>query len=138
MLATTQNGPDSIRLPCLPERFPGRIKQTQAKVVKSQIIDSQRQTFNDCTAYSFALCPLNIYTFSRCPAVAFFCAPGMDAYIVVDADLSKFFDRVNHDILIDRLKKRMSDTGVIRLVRAYLNAGIMDDRVVIEQHVGTP
>ncbi|WP_426178413.1 reverse transcriptase domain-containing protein, partial [Massilia sp. TWR1-2-2] len=40
--------------------------------------------------------------------------------VVVDVDLSKFFDRVNHDILIDRLRKRVDDSGVIRLVRAYL------------------
>jgi group II intron reverse transcriptase/maturase len=58
--------------------------------------------------------------------------------IVVDVDLSKFFDRVNHDILIDRLRKRVSDAGVIRLVRAYLNAGIMDGGVVAERQEGTP
>ena len=58
--------------------------------------------------------------------------------IVVDVDLSKFFDRVNHDILIDRLRKRVNDAGVIRLVRAYLNAGIMDGGVVIERGEGTP
>ena len=58
--------------------------------------------------------------------------------VVVDVDLEKFFDRVNHDILIDRLKKRIDDAGVIRLVRAYLNAGIMDGGVVIERHLGTP
>jgi len=58
--------------------------------------------------------------------------------IVVDVDLSKFFDHVNHDILIDRLRKRVNDTGVIRLVRAYLNAGIMDGGVVIERVEGTP
>ena len=58
--------------------------------------------------------------------------------IVVDVDLSKFFDRVNHDILIDRLSKRVNDAGVIRLVRAYLNAGIMDGGVVIERVEGTP
>jgi len=62
-----------------------------------------------------------------------------DGYrIVVDVDLSKFFDRVNHDILIDRLSKRVNDTGVIRLVRAYLNAGIMDGGVVVERAEGTP
>lgn len=57
---------------------------------------------------------------------------------VVDVDLSKFFDRVNHDILIDRLRKRVNDAGVIRLVRAYLNAGIMDGGVVVERDEGTP
>lgn len=58
--------------------------------------------------------------------------------IVVDVDLEKFFDRVNHDILIDRLSKRVNDAGIIRLVRAYLNAGIMDSGVVMERHEGTP
>lgn len=59
-------------------------------------------------------------------------------HIVVDVDLSKFFDRVNHDILMDRLSKRVNDAGVLRLVRAYLNAGIMDGGVVIERVEGTP
>ena len=58
--------------------------------------------------------------------------------VVVDVDLAKFFDRANHDILIDRLKRRIEDAGVIRLVRAYLNAGIMDGGVVVERHLGTP
>jgi RNA-directed DNA polymerase len=58
--------------------------------------------------------------------------------VVVDVDLAKFFDRVNHDILIDRLGKRTGDAGVIRLVRAYLNAGIMDGGVAVERHMGTP
>lgn len=58
--------------------------------------------------------------------------------VVVDVDLEKFFDRVNHDILIDRLSKRIEDTGVIRLIRAYLNSGIMSDGVVQERHRGTP
>lgn len=58
--------------------------------------------------------------------------------IVVDVDLEKFFDRVNHDILIDRLQKRIPDAGIIRLIRAYLNSGIMDGGVVIERHEGTP
>jgi RNA-directed DNA polymerase len=57
---------------------------------------------------------------------------------VVDVDLSKFFDRVNHDILIDRLGKRVKDAGIIRLVRAYLNAGIMNGGVVLERGEGTP
>jgi len=58
--------------------------------------------------------------------------------VVVDVDLAKFFDRVNHDILIDRLKRRIDDAGVIRLIRAYLNAGIMDGGVMLERHMGTP
>lgn len=58
--------------------------------------------------------------------------------VVVDVDLSKFFDRVNHDILMDRLNKRISDTAVLRLIRAYLNAGIMDGGVVAARQMGTP
>jgi RNA-directed DNA polymerase len=58
--------------------------------------------------------------------------------VVVDVDLEKFFDRVNHDILIDRLQKRLDDVGVIRLIRAYLNSGIMDCGMVQQRHQGTP
>jgi RNA-directed DNA polymerase len=58
--------------------------------------------------------------------------------VVVDVDLEKFFDRVNHDILIDRLRKRVRDGGVIRLVRAYLRSGIMDGGVFQEREQGTP
>ena len=58
--------------------------------------------------------------------------------IVVDVDLEKFFDRVNHDILIDRLRKRIDDAGIIRLIRAYLNSGIMSGGVVLERYQGTP
>ena len=58
--------------------------------------------------------------------------------VVVDVDLEKFFDRVNHDILINRLQKKIADAGVIRLIRAYLNSGIMADGVVQERTTGTP
>ena len=56
----------------------------------------------------------------------------------MDVDLAKFFDRVNHDILSDRLRKRIDDAGIIRLIRAYLNAGIMDGGVMMERYQGTP
>ncbi|HEY0955059.1 MAG TPA: group II intron reverse transcriptase/maturase [Roseateles sp.] len=58
--------------------------------------------------------------------------------VVVDVDLAKFFDRVNHDILMDRLKRRIADKAVLRLIRAYLNAGIMGGGVVVERQQGTP
>ncbi|MHA6911095.1 group II intron reverse transcriptase/maturase, partial [Ralstonia pseudosolanacearum] len=58
--------------------------------------------------------------------------------VVVDVDLEKFFDRVNHDILTDRLQRRIGDAGVTRLTRAYLNSGLMDGGVVLQRHEGTP
>jgi RNA-directed DNA polymerase len=58
--------------------------------------------------------------------------------VVVDVDLEKFFDRVNHDVLMDRLARRIDDKAVLRLVRRYLNAGIMGNGVVMERYEGTP
>jgi RNA-directed DNA polymerase len=58
--------------------------------------------------------------------------------VVVDVDLEKFFDRVNHDILMDRLAKRIADKRVLRLIRRYLQAGILVHGVRIERHEGTP
>ena len=57
---------------------------------------------------------------------------------MVDVDLEKFFDRFNHDILIDRLNKRIDDAELIRPVRAYLNSGIMTNGVALERKEGTP
>ena len=57
---------------------------------------------------------------------------------VVDVDLEKFFDRVNHDVLMGKLAKRIADARVMKLVRRYLEAGIMADGVVLERHEGTP
>jgi group II intron reverse transcriptase/maturase len=58
--------------------------------------------------------------------------------VVVDIDLEKFFDRVNHDMLMGRLVKRIADRRVLRLIRRYLNAGALANGVVIERHEGTP
>ena len=57
---------------------------------------------------------------------------------VVDVDLEKFFDRVNHDVLMDRVAKRIADAAVLRLIRRYLDAGIMVHGVVQERYEGTP
>ena len=57
---------------------------------------------------------------------------------VVDVDLEKFFDRVNHDILMDRLAKRIADKPVLRLIRRYLQAGILAHGVHSERFEGTP
>jgi RNA-directed DNA polymerase len=57
---------------------------------------------------------------------------------VVDIDLEKFFDRVNHDILLGRLAKRIEDKRILRLIRRYLQAGMMVQGVVQERWEGTP
>jgi RNA-directed DNA polymerase len=57
---------------------------------------------------------------------------------VVDIDLEKFFDRVNHDVLMNKVEKRVSDKRVIGLIRSYLRAGILDNGVVTPPTEGTP
>src|ERR1700761_2233631 len=50
--------------------------------------------------------------------------------VVVDIDLEKFFDRVNHDCLMARVAKRIPDKRVLKLIRAFLNAGVLEDGLV--------
>ena len=57
---------------------------------------------------------------------------------VVDVDLEKFFDRVNHDILMSRLERRIADKRLLGVIRRYLEAGIMANGVVVERYEGTP
>ncbi len=57
---------------------------------------------------------------------------------VVDVDLEKFFDRVNHDVLLGRLEKRTSDRRILVTIRRYLEAGVMAGGVTIERYEGTP
>jgi RNA-directed DNA polymerase len=58
--------------------------------------------------------------------------------IIVDIDLEKFFDRVNHDILMARLARRIGDKRLLRIIRRFLEAGMMQAGVSIERHEGTP
>ncbi len=57
---------------------------------------------------------------------------------VVDLDLAKFFDRVNHDRLMARLKRDIEDKRVLKLVNEYLKAGVMVHGIVMETKEGTP
>ena len=57
---------------------------------------------------------------------------------VVDVDLEKFFDRVNHDVLMGKLASKIGDKRLLGLIRRYLEAGAMADGVVVERHEGTP
>jgi group II intron reverse transcriptase/maturase len=57
---------------------------------------------------------------------------------VVDMDLEKFFDRVNHDLLMARLARRIEDKRLLKLIRNYLTAGLLADGVVSPRRQGTP
>ncbi len=57
---------------------------------------------------------------------------------VVDVDLEQFFDRVNHDVLMGRLAKRIGDRRVLGLIRRYLEAGVLANGLATERHEGTP
>jgi group II intron reverse transcriptase/maturase len=56
----------------------------------------------------------------------------------VDIDLEKFFDRVNHDMLMARVARVVKDKRVLKLIRAYLESGVMVEGVVMETEEGTP
>jgi RNA-directed DNA polymerase len=57
---------------------------------------------------------------------------------VVDLDLEKFFDRVNHDVLMSRVARKIKDKRLLKLIRRYLNAGIMKEGLVSKREAGTP
>ena len=58
--------------------------------------------------------------------------------VVVDMDLEKFFDRVNHDLLMEKLSKKIDDGRVLRLIRRYLEAGMMAEGMVSPRTQGAP
>ena len=58
--------------------------------------------------------------------------------VVVDMDLEKFFDRVNHDKLMGQIVKRVRDKRLLKLIRAFLNAGVMENGLVSPSVEGTP
>ncbi len=58
--------------------------------------------------------------------------------VVVDVDLAKSFDRVNHDLLMSRVARHVSDMRALRLIRRFLEAGVMHDGVTLGRTEGTP
>ena len=63
---------------------------------------------------------------------------GQGYSVVVDLDLEKFFDRVNHDVLMGLIAGRVTDRRILRLIRRFLTAGMMEDGLVSQRIQGTP
>ena len=61
-----------------------------------------------------------------------------DRIIVVDIDLEKFFDRVNHDMLMARVARHVGDKKLLKLIRAFVEAGLMRNGVCVRREEGTP
>lgn len=57
---------------------------------------------------------------------------------IVDIDMEKFFDRVNHDRLMSQLSKTIEDKALLKLIRRYLEAGVMENGVVVRNAEGMP
>jgi RNA-directed DNA polymerase len=57
---------------------------------------------------------------------------------VVNIDLEKFFDRVNHDMVMSRVARKVTDKRLLKLLRQYLNAGIRQDGLVSQREAGMP
>lgn len=117
-----------IRLLGIPTVLDRLIQQAMAQVL-TKVWD---HTFSD---YSYGFRPER----SAHMAIAQARCYVEDGYTyVVDIDLSKFFDRVHHDRLMHRIATRVKDKRVLKLIRAYLNSGILIGDVVVDQEEGTP
>ena len=117
-----------VRLLGIPTVLDRLIQQAMAQVLTA-IWD---HTFSD---YSYGFRP------GRSPQMAIEKARCYveDGYTyVVDIDLSKFFDRVHHDRLMQRIATRVRDKRVLKLIRGYLNSGVLTGDVIVEPEEGTP
>ena len=56
----------------------------------------------------------------------------------VSLDLSRYFDTLNHEILLNRLRKEVKDERVIQIIKRYLKSGVMEDGVVMDTEEGSP
>jgi RNA-directed DNA polymerase len=114
-----------LGIPCVLDRF---VQQAVLQVLQRK----WDRTFSD-SSYGFrpGRCAHQAIARSQCYVKAGYSW-------VVHFDLEKFFDRVNHDRLLSRLAKQIADKRVLRLIRAYLNAGIMEEGLVSVPVQGTP
>jgi group II intron reverse transcriptase/maturase len=118
-------GRRQLGIPTVLDRF---IQQALLQVLQPQIdpsFSSQSYGFRPGRRAHDAVCQAQRYVQAGCRWV-------------VDVDLEKFFDGVNHDILMGRPAKRIEDGRVLRLIRRYLGAGMFAQGLVVDRHEGTP
>jgi len=118
-------GVRDLGIPCVLDRF---IQQAILQVLQPRV----DPTFSE---HSYGFRPGRRAHDAVCAAQRFIQA---GRRWVVDVDLEKFFDRVNHDVLMGRVAKWIADRRLLGLIRRYLVAGILADGVVIERYEGTP
>lgn len=124
-IAKSNGGMRQLGIPCVIDRF---IQQAVLQILQKHW-DS---TFSDS---SFGFRP-NRSQHQAIEQAQKYVSSGLK--IVVDMDLEKFFDLVNHDILMSKVAKRILDKKVLKLIRAYLNAGIMENGIETSQQDGVP
>ena len=106
-----------------------RVVQMAAKLVLEPIFESD---FHDC---SYGFRPRRSATLAK---EAIRMTGGRGHYFVVDADIRGFFDPIDHDLLLDRLRSRISDRRVLKLLRKWLEAGVLSEGEVRKSTSGTP
>jgi RNA-directed DNA polymerase len=106
-----------------------RVVQTAAKIVLEPIFEA------DFRACSFGFRPRRSATDAK---EAIRLTGGRGHYWVVDADIRGFFDSIDQEVLMERLRRRISDRRVLKLLRKWLRAGVMEEGRVRQSTTGTP
>jgi RNA-directed DNA polymerase len=118
-------GVRKLGIPTVLDRF---IQQAVMQVL-------QRRWDRTFSEYSYGFRPGTVSSSSGSSGATIYAA---DYSWVVDLDLEKFFDRVNHDKLMGQVAKRVEDKRLLKLIRAFLNAGVMENGLVSPSLEGTP